>query len=300
MRVGFHEKGRTEPKNEEDTTTTTTTTRPGSTMFSSARLLIDEGRSVDLALVADAGAMHAAVTAALGDVLLDGDTWWLVDGDGDYVPLSVDLPDKCSLGLRTTSGHVKRGDLRQLATQTPEWKNKTWRRSRDTHSIRGGFFGSCNAMSAKAQREPHRAHHLVELARRAKMTNHYGNKRTLLAWCRTSLTAERCVLLFFNFDDLNGPGLAQHLYFVAILLLCLWCLYAGLVGVQRYEKIKSVINSHLPSSSYYRGTLQPGIIVLGIVCSYLAVSVWARFIIGAGKEPKWHKEGLNHQQPFWG
>eukprot|EP00635_Sarcinochrysidales_sp_CCMP3193_P003537 CAMPEP_0118903182 /NCGR_PEP_ID=MMETSP1166-20130328/8155_1 /TAXON_ID=1104430 /ORGANISM="Chrysoreinhardia sp, Strain CCMP3193" /LENGTH=267 /DNA_ID=CAMNT_0006842407 /DNA_START=42 /DNA_END=842 /DNA_ORIENTATION=+ len=261
------------------------------------RLTILVGRRrVEVALVGDAMAMHAAVTAALRDVLLDGDSWWLVDGEQEMVALSSDLPDGCQLGLRTSSGNVKSREkgVDFLNLQTPEWVAPK-RLSEDELGASAAFFNLSNKLSARAQREPHRAHKLIHMDRIQKKSCHLSNKRTFLAWVRTSLSAERLVLLWITFADFEGPSYLQHIYFASVVCMCVWTLLCGFTGWERYVKIKRAVDNNEHLAVYSRGTIQPVIFLLGAICAFLAVSVWGHFITPASKKDAFYK----HQQNNW-
>jgi len=273
--------------------------------FASLRILVDEARSVDVALVGEALAMHGAVTAALRDVLPDGDWWWLVDGDNEMVPLCAELPDGCELGLRTSSGKVKvatSARVEDMRRQLPRWTANDKSRRRETldddllddgdsspkvaHAQAPSFFNLNHALSVRAQRDPHSAYRLTDLERKTELSNHWSNKRTLLAWIRTALGGERCVCLFPFFANTHGPRALQHVYFVALILLCFWSLWMPFIGMHRYNKIKDAINNKDHRAFYFRGSLQPPIWLIGVVCAVLAASEWGHFLTLASAKPK--------------
>ena len=278
------------------------------------RILIDEDRYVQVALLkkADALAMHAAVSAALRDVLLDGDSWWLVDEDV-VIPLCGGLPDGCQLSLRTSSGKMKvpaadghavmpmgspRPQFELLATpkkenhkrptETREEQEYIFETERRLRSRQEEFFNLSNALSAQALRNPNEAHTLLDLQRVSKSNKNESNWRTIMAWVRTSLAGERTFLLMVSFDDFCGPGWLQHVYFLAFVSLAIWCVMAAVVGYQRFHKIDRAIHQKptVGKKFYNRGTIKPTAWLLGIILSVISVSVWGHFIQSASKARK--------------
>lgn len=333
------------------------------------RVMIDNERSVDVALLeqADALAMHAAVTAALRDVLLGTDSWWLVDGSSELiVPLCSALPDGCQLSLRTSSGKIKgkknAGNAREIRAltanvlpslslgpplarqgqqnQTTQNSPQQHREDRDTlyrsnenhmntttgysreaardsreHSssntnsgndhnnntnnntssfsnsnnnnvpgaFRSSFFNLSNALS-KRERDPQPnniSNTLVDFERMTKLTTDLANERTLLAWCRTALAVERTVFAFLGFKDSKGPKYFQHIYFIATAVLASYAVFVGVIGVERFYKIKNIINKKEPPAYYFRVSVQPAIVILGVVMAVVCVSIYGHFIARA-------------------
>mmetsp|Transcript_11254 Transcript_11254/g.15458 ORF Transcript_11254/g.15458 Transcript_11254/m.15458 type:complete len:303 (+) Transcript_11254:157-1065(+) len=271
------------------------------------RIVIDEeGRHIDIALLpgADSIAMQQAVSSALREMLIPGDSWWLVDGESEglVVPLCSAIPGGSMLALRTSSGNVRsnkelvpaRGRTSSLSTHVirrddylqeesptirpPENKSVSRSLRRSWVQLREALnFISSNHQQGGDQLE----RSLVDVNRMAKVTTELANERTLLAWCRTALAVERTVFSFLSYKDTDGVW--KHIYFFATALLASYAIFIGYLGAQRYYRIKSALLQPNRHASVHLGRLsvQPAILILATILSFVALSIYGHHIFKA-------------------
>lgn len=223
----------------------------------SMRIVVDQnGRHVDVALVdgADSDAMRAAVGAAIQDTIPPGDDWWLVDGEDELVvPLCSALPDGVSLALRTSSGRT--------TAQTCSFA-RAEESSSISRSLRQLFAGEDRTLS--------------DFQRWSRLSTELANERTLLAWIRTALAAERTVFSFLGYKATEH--LWHRIYIACTALLATVTVIFGFLGVERYYKIKKAITTAQPPGRYSRFTLQPALLALAVILAVVAIATYTRVL----------------------
>lgn len=274
-------------------------------------------RHVDVCLLegADSSAMHAAVGAAIKDIVPAGDSWFLVDGDDDIVvPLCSALPNGISLALRTSSGRlmptsstpsasVANAKTLSFSRDDPTFERNAADPASVTSSGQPGplaaseGFDSCrdpsvtNSSRRILMRPIQELRQLItgvrgdghervlgDFERWSRLSTELANERTLLAWIRTSLAAERTVFTFLGFKATNGSGVWQHIYFVATGLLATVSIVFGVVGVERFYKLKQALSRAQPPATYSRITIQPALLCLGIVLAVAAICTYSHVL----------------------
>lgn len=281
------------------------------------RIVLDETRHRDVCLLegADSSAMRAAVDAAIKDFVPAGDSWYLVDGDDDMVvPLCSALPNGVSLALRTSSGRLR---PTTSTPSSPAANARTLSFSRDASTFEkratdpasvtsprqpgllsaSEGFDSCrdpsvtNSSRQMLMRPFQELRQLIngvrgsghervlgDFERWSRLSTELANERTLLAWIRTSLAAERTVFTFLGFKATNGPGVWQHIYFAATGLLATVTIVFGVVGVERFYKVKHALSRAQPPATYSRITIQPALLCLGIVLAVAAICTYSHVL----------------------
>jgi len=120
---------------------------------------------------------------------------------------------------------------------------------------------------------------MVDVKRMSRVATELANERTLLAWARTALAAERTVFSFLGYKaTISQSHVWQHVYYASTAILATIAVVLGLVGVDRYNKIKRALTKRDPPKYFNRVSLQPSMLVIGVVMSVLTVSVYAHVL----------------------
>lgn len=223
------------------------------------RIFVDDTKYVDVCLLdgADSQSLSACVEAALQHAIPTGDTWYLVDGEDDMVvPLCSALPDGTCLALRTSSGRLG-AKTATFSSATDVVDAPSLRRS-----LREFMGGETRVLS--------------NVERWSRLSTELANERTLLAWVRTALAAERTVFTFLGFKATGD--IWQHLYFSTTALLATVSIIFGVIGVERFYKLKKAILLAEPPSMYARLTIQPTLLAFGIILTVAAVATYSHVL----------------------